>query len=94
LLVHSLSTFQSLTLLFSPVAEQFKKAFEKAQDNNATLAGVPSTAPPPYSEEEKHEETAKSEDEDEDEAEENAPAPSETKPSAEARQVSEKTGGE
>jgi hypothetical protein len=89
-LVHPLSVSQSLTLLFSPVAEQFKKAFENAQDNNAKLAGVPSTAPPPYSEEEKHEETAESEDE----AEENAPASSETKPSAEARHDSEKTGGE
>jgi len=85
-------TAETLAIRFAnaDLAEQFKKAFENAQDNNAKLAGVPSTAPPPYSEEEKHEETAESEDE----AEENAPASSETKPSAEARHDSEKTGGE
>jgi hypothetical protein len=95
-LVHSLSVFQSLTPFFSPVAGQFKKAFEEAQINNNTLSGAPSTAPPPYSEEEKHEETADSEDEDEDEGktEENAPAPSEANPPGEAPQDSEKTGGE
>jgi hypothetical protein len=95
-LVYPLSVFQSLIPPFSPVAGQFKKAFEDARDNNAKLTGAPSTAPPPYTREEKREETADSdgEDEDEDEAKGNAPAPSETNPPAGAPQDSEKTGGE
>lgn len=93
-MVHSLSVFQSLIPFFSPVAGQFKKAFEEAQINNNTLSGAPSTAPPPYSEEEKHEETADSEDEAEGKTEENAPAPSEANPPGEVPQDSEKTGGE
>ena len=63
-----------LTLHLSPVAVQFKKAFEDARDNNAKLAGAPS-APPPYTPEEKREETTESEGEDEDEAKGDAPAP-------------------
>ena len=83
---------------FSLVAGQFKKAFEDARDNNAKLAGAPSTAPstapPPYTREEKHEETTESEGEDEDEAKGNAPAPSETNPPAGAPQDSEDKTGE
>lgn len=81
-----------LMLHLSPVAVQFKKAFEDAQDNNAKLAG----APPPYTPEEKHEETSDSgtEDEGEGEAKGNAPAPSETNPPAGESQESEKKDGE
>jgi len=77
-----------LILHLSPVAVQFKKAFEDAQDNNAKLAG----APPPYTPEEKREETTGSgaEDEGEGEVEGNAPAPSETNPPAGESQESEK----
>jgi hypothetical protein len=67
---------------------QFKKAFEDARDNNAKLAG----APPPYTPEEKREESTESEeDEGEVEAKEDAPAPSETNPPAGEPQESEKT---
>jgi Ran-binding protein 1 len=81
-----------LMLHLFPVAVQFKKAFESAQDNNAKLAG----APPPYTPEEKREETTESgaenedEDEGEGEGEGNAPAPSETNPPAGESQESEK----
>jgi len=81
-----------LMLHLSPVAVQFKKAFEDAQDNNAKLAGAPS----PNTPEEKREETTESgaEDEDEDEGEGevkgNAPTPSETNPPAGESQESEK----
>jgi len=87
-------TAETLAIRFanSDLAGQFKKAFEDAQDNNAKLAGAPSTAPPPYSEEEKHEETTDSEPEAEGKTEENAS--SEANPPAEAPQDSEKTGGE
>jgi Ran-binding protein 1 len=81
-----------LMLHLSPVALQFKKAFEDARDNNAKLAGAPS-APPPYSPEDKHEETVESgeeDDESEDEAKGNAPVPSETNPPAGEPQESEK----
>ena len=77
-------------LHISPVAVQFKKAFEDAQDNNAKLAG----APPPYTREEKREETtdsgAEDEGEGEDEVKGNAPATSETNPPAGESQESEK----
>ncbi|SRR6266436_2613361 len=81
---------QILMIYLSPVAVQFKKAFEDARDNNAKLAG----APPPYSPKEKHEESAESGDEEQGEdrpaiqsfgtgeAKGNAPAPSETNPPA------------
>jgi Ran-binding protein 1 len=79
-----------LMLQLSLVAVQFKKAFEDAQDNNAKLAG----APPPYSPEEKREETtgsgAEDEDEDEGEVKGNAPTSSETNPPAGESQESEK----
>jgi Ran-binding protein 1 len=82
-----------LMLHLSPVAVQFKKAFEDARDNNAKLAGATS-APPPYTPEEKHEETSEEEEEDEGEGEGeakgNAPAPSETNPPAGEPQESEK----
>jgi Ran-binding protein 1 len=83
-----------LMLHLSPVAVQFKKAFEDAQENNAKLAG----APPPYTPEEKHEETSESGAEDggegEDEAKGNAPAPSETNPPSGESQETEKKDGE
>jgi len=67
---------------------QFKKAFEDARDNNAKLTG----APPPYTPEEKLEETTESGDEDEDEgeAEGDAAAPGETNAPAGEPQESEK----
>ena len=73
----------------SPVAGQFKKAFEDARDNNAKLAGA---APPPYTPEEKGEEADESDEEDEDEgdAKGDAPAPSETNPPTGEPQESEK----
>lgn len=69
-------------LHLSPVAGQFKEAFEKARDNNEKLAAP---APPPYTPEEKHEETTESGEvgEGDGEAKGNAPAPSETNPPAE-----------
>ncbi len=83
---------QILTLHLSPVAVQFKKAFEDARDNNAKLTG----APPPYTPEDKHEETAESgaKSEAEAEAKGNAPAPSETNPPAGEPQDSEKKNEE
>ncbi|KAF8484480.1 ran/spi1 binding protein [Russula ochroleuca] len=98
-------TAETLAIRFAnpDLAGQFKKAFEDARDNNATLTGAPSstapsTAPPPYTREENREETAESEsegeDEDEDEAKGNPPAPSETNPPAGTTEDSEKTGGE
>jgi hypothetical protein len=88
-LVHSLLSVYPDSDASSPVAVQFKKAFEDAQGNNAKLAG----APPPYTPEEKCEgHTDESEDEDEDEGEVkgNAPAPSETNPPVGESQESEK----
>lgn len=81
-----------LMLHLSPVAVQFKKAFEDARDNNAKLAG----APPPYTPEEKPEEASESGDEGEGEGEVkgNAPAPSETNPPGGESQESEKKGEE
>jgi len=89
-------TAETLAIRFanSDLAAQFKEAFEKARDNNAKLAGTPSAAPPPYTREEKREDTVESGDESEGKAEGNAPASSETNPPAEAPQDSEKTGGE
>jgi len=82
-----------LILHLSPVAGQFKKAFEDAQTNNAKLAGAP---PPPYTAVEKREETTESgtEDEGEGEAKGNVPASSETNPPAGEPQESEKKGEE
>lgn len=79
-----------LMLHLSPVAAQFKKAFEGAQDNNAKLAG----APPPYTPEEKHEETTESGDEDEGEGDAKGNAPSESNPPAVEPQESENKGEE
>jgi len=83
-------TSETLAIRFAnaDIALQFKKAFEDAQDNNAKLAG----APPPYTREEKREETVDSgaEGEGEGEVKGNAPAPSETSPPAGESQESEK----
>ncbi|KAF8506026.1 RanBP1 domain-containing protein [Russula emetica] len=81
-------TSETLAIRFAnaDLAAQFKKAFEDARDNNAKLAG----APPPYTPEEKREETTESGDEGEGEAKGNAPTLSETNPPAGEPQESEK----
>ncbi|KAN0126598.1 RanBP1 domain containing protein [Russula decolorans] len=83
-------TSETLAIRFAnaDIAVQFKKAFEDARDNNIKLAG----APPPYTPEEKREETTESgaEDEDEDEVKGNAPASGETNPPDGKSQESEK----